>query len=106
MLERLAGWGILKNARYEAIDLAADHIGEAVRLVPLWARDHGFQICGGSRPRSAFRLERGGARISVRFEAIDLHRFLEREKGRRNWDLLIAHAFLDLVDACAASCPG
>ena len=51
MLERLAGWGILKNARYEAIDLAPDHIGEAVRLVPLWARDQGFTLCGGSRSR-------------------------------------------------------
>jgi len=26
MLERLAGWGILKNARYEEIDLSPDHI--------------------------------------------------------------------------------
>lgn len=97
MLERLAGWGILKNARYEAIDLAPDHIGEAVRLVPLWARDHGFKSL--EDPASVFCLERGEGRISVRFEAIDLYPFMERESGRRNWDLLIAHAFLDLVDA-------
>jgi hypothetical protein len=97
MLERLAGWGILKDARYEAIDLAPDHIGEAVRLVPLWAREHGFKPV--EDPASMFCLERGEGRISVRFEAIDLHPFMKRERGRRNWDLLIAHAFLDLVDA-------
>lgn len=97
MLERLAEWGILKNARYEAIDLAPDHIAEAVRRVPLWARNHGFKPV--EEPASEFCLERGEERISVRFEAIDLCQFLERERGRRNWDLLIAHAFLDLVDA-------
>jgi len=97
MLERLAGWGILKNARYEAIDLSPDNIGEAVRLVPIWARDHGFKSV--EDPASAFCLERGEGRISVRFEAIDLYPFMERERDRRNWDLLIAHAFLDLVDA-------
>jgi SAM-dependent methyltransferase len=99
MLERLAGWGILKNARYEAIDLEPRHIGEAVRLVPLWARDHGFKPVEDPDPACTFCLERGEARISVRFEAVDLHRFMERERGRHNWDLLIAHAFLDLVDA-------
>jgi SAM-dependent methyltransferase len=96
MLERFAGWGILKDARYEAIDLSPDHIDEAVRLVPLWARDHGFKCI--EDPASAFCLEGGEGRISVRFEAIDLYRFMEREKRKRHWDLLIAHAFLDLVD--------
>jgi SAM-dependent methyltransferase len=97
MLERLAGWGILKNIRYEAIDLSPDQICEAIRLVPLWTRDLGF-LSGGD-PVAAFCLERGEERITVRFEAIDLCRFMEREKGRRNWDLVIAHSFLDLVDA-------
>jgi hypothetical protein len=31
-------------------------------------------------------------------EALDLFDFIARKKGKRNWDLLIAHAFLDLVD--------
>jgi len=97
MLERLAGRGILKNARYEAIDLSPDNIGEAVRLVPLWAHDQGFNPV--EDPASVFHLERGDGCISARFEAIDLYPFMERERGRRNWDLLIAHAFLDLVDA-------
>ena len=99
MLERLAGRAILKNARYEAIDIEPGLIDEAARLVPLWARDHGFKIEAEPDPGCTFCLERGGARISVRFEAVDLHRFIERERGRRNRDLLIAHAFLDLVDA-------
>lgn len=36
--------------------------------------------------------------FSLQLEAIDLFAFAAREQGRRTWDLLIAHAFLDLVD--------
>ena len=36
--------------------------------------------------------------FSVELEAIDLYDFVAREQGDRFWDLLIAHAFLDLVD--------
>ncbi|MFM8320898.1 MAG: class I SAM-dependent methyltransferase, partial [Chloroflexota bacterium] len=41
-----------------------------------------------------------GARqqLLLRLEAIDLFEFLEREPGGRCWDLLVAHAFLDLMD--------
>jgi SAM-dependent methyltransferase len=97
MLERLTEWGILKNTHYEAIDLSRDHINEAVRLVPLWADHLGFESVEGSD--STFCLMRSEGCISVRFEAIDLYQFIKRENRRRNWDLLIAHAFLDLVDA-------
>ena len=36
---------------------------------------------------------------NVNFEAIDLDGLLAREHGGRKWHLLIAHAFMDLVDA-------
>ncbi len=35
---------------------------------------------------------------SLQFEAIDVFDFIAREQGGRQWDLLIAHAFLDLLD--------
>ncbi len=37
-------------------------------------------------------------KVELRLEAIDLFDFVAREQARRTWDLLIAHAFLDLVD--------
>ena len=36
---------------------------------------------------------------NVNFEAIDLDGLLAREHGGRKWHLLIAHAFMDLLDA-------
>jgi hypothetical protein len=41
----------------------------------------------------------------VELETIDLCHFAAREQGRASWDLLIAHAFLDLLDLPAALPP-
>jgi hypothetical protein len=36
--------------------------------------------------------------VEVELEAIDLFDFAARETGKSQWDLLVAHAFLDLMD--------
>ena len=36
--------------------------------------------------------------VSVELESADLFDFAAREKGQRQWDLVVAHAFLDLMD--------
>lgn len=97
MLERLVCRGVLRSARYEGIDLIPDHIGEAERLLPFWASGQGFvQV---NEPAAAERcFERGADRLAVRFEAADVHEFIAREQGRESRELLISHAFLDLVD--------
>jgi SAM-dependent methyltransferase len=96
MLERLTAWGVLKDARYEAIDLSPDHLSEARRLLPVWSRAQGFKLT--ERRDGDLCIERKAARLSVRFEAIDLYEFIAREQGKRRWDLLLAHAFMDLMD--------
>ena len=35
----------------------------------------------------------------MEWAAADVYDFAQRERGRRVWDVLVAHAFLDLVDA-------
>lgn len=44
------------------------------------------------------RLRPLAEEYALELEVTDLLNFLAREQGRRTWDLLIAHAFLDLVD--------
>ena len=76
MLERLAERGFLPRVTgYTAIDAHPAHIAEARR-----------------------RLSRGAWSIEVELEVADVYDFAQRERGRRTWDLLIAHAFLDLTD--------
>jgi hypothetical protein len=66
-----------------------------VRL-PRWAARQGFAVWRETPAQLEFRqAERN---ITVELEAIDVHEFAARERERRTWDVLIAHAFLDLLD--------
>lgn len=75
MIERLAEQQFIASANYTAIDNQPENIATARQRV-------------ASLP----------AGIQLTLEAIDLFAFIERERGQRQWDLLIAHAFLDLMD--------
>jgi SAM-dependent methyltransferase len=75
MVERLVEQKFISSGKYTAIDNQPENIATArQRLTPLAA----------------------GMRLSL--EAVDLFDFIRREQGQRQWDLLIAHAFLDLMD--------
>ncbi len=103
MVERLLDWGLLQNAVYTAIDLEPENIAAARERLRLYAAGRGCRL---TEEAGIFVLQpRPGQSLSVVFEAIDLYDFLEREQGRRVWDLLIAHAFLDLVDLSATLPP-
>jgi SAM-dependent methyltransferase len=96
MVERLVEWGLLHQAMYTAID--ADHEAIAVhrQRLPVWMAAHGFSVQEDSLTQQ--RFWRNGHDIVVETEAIDLEHFVGRIQGRRAWDLLIAHAVLDLLD--------
>lgn len=100
MVERLLDWGLLRRgAIYTAIDLQPENIAAARECLGGYAANHGYHnreeagvLCWQLQP---------GRRLHVVLEAIDLYDFIRRERGRQTWDLLIAHAFLDLVDLSA-----
>jgi SAM-dependent methyltransferase len=75
MVERLAEQKFISSAQYVAIDNQPKNIAEARR-----------------------RLTNLPPQLQLTLEAIDLFDFMERDKGKRPFDLLIAHAFLDLMD--------
>jgi len=96
MVERFLDWGLLRDAVYTAIDLEPENIAAARERLHLYAASRGCRLTDEGevlclRPRP-------GQSLQVILEAIDLYDFLQREQGWRGWDLLIAHAFLDLVD--------
>jgi SAM-dependent methyltransferase len=82
MVERLVQRNVVKNGTYTAIDNQAANIAKA----------HS-------------RLHHLPPALSLKLETVDLFDFIARESGNRAWDLLIAHAFLDLVDI-ATTLPG
>jgi SAM-dependent methyltransferase len=95
MLERLVESGFLKDAEYTGIDLEAACVAEAYRRVLLFAGQKKFTFEPGKR---GVGLRGLGLNLSLAFEVGDCFTFAAREAGRQAWDLLAAHAFLDLVD--------
>jgi len=95
-LERLVEWNILGNAAYTAIDLQPENIAEAARRLPLWAARLGFRI--QQQAKGIFIFQRPHQRISVILHAINAFDFVARKVGLQKWDLVIAHAFWDIVD--------
>jgi hypothetical protein len=95
-VERLVTRGFLPHAAYTAIDADPEAIAESQRRLPRWMTDQGFSVTENMPGRQRFL--RQGCDLSVETEAIDLLSFMARMRGQRAWDLLIAHALLDVLD--------
>ena len=83
MVERCVEWGLFTRAEYSAIDSEESNIRAArQRLARLTANDN-----------SGLRLD---------LQTANLYDFAAREENRQRFDLLIAHALLDLLHLPAA----
>ncbi len=96
MLERMLERGLLTYAAFTGIDAQAENIAKAKQRLPHWADKQGFTVT--ETAQGGLLLEQEGYRVGVELEAIDIFDFIARERVHRRWDLLVAHAFLDLMD--------
>ncbi len=96
MFERCVEWGLLGSCSYAAIDAIADNIAEAERRIPKWCSTQGFSLCVPEPGH--FFLQRGNTEIHLHLYAIDVFEFAAWEEHFRAWDVVIANAFLDLLD--------
>lgn len=96
MVERVLERGLFAHADYRALDLDPDNVDEARRRIDHWAGGSGYASTRSGCNTLTLRSENRS--IRVEFEAVDALDFVARERGGRFWDLLIAQAFLDLVD--------
>jgi len=79
MCERVMAWGLLTNARYTAIDNEAENVAAARDRLAGWLGD-----------------ARAGVALAV--EQADVFDFAARPAEQAHYDLLSAHAVLDLFD--------
>jgi len=100
MLERLLDWGLLSRAVYTGIDVEPGFIGEARRRFRGYAAEHNANLA--AQPGAPLVLRTADHDVRVTFTAADLFDFLDQVQGRSHWDLLVAHAVLDLIDLPAA----
>jgi len=96
MVERAVEWGLIDTAEYLAIDSLAENISEAATRIPTWATSRGYTVVNLD-PRTTL-ISTNGRRVRVEFEATDVFDFMGSEAAASPWDLLVANAFLDLVD--------
>lgn len=93
MLVRLLRWKILARAEYVAVDESAENIQYALAWIPQWATENGIRA--QSDRENHLRLWNESIDVGITFEGGDVVDFSLRNSGR--YDLLIAHAFLDLL---------
>jgi SAM-dependent methyltransferase len=96
MIERMVEWGLLRQATYTAIDVDPEAVAACRQHLTASMTQHGFNLQEETATRQRFR--RHGYDIAVEAETIDVERLLARTSGYRTWDLMIAHAVLDLLD--------
>ena len=99
MIERLLEWELLCAGHYTALDLSAENIAEARRRLPKWAAEHDYRFFQHDDGDMLFANQ--NQTLHLHLEATDLFDFIARRDEQR-WDLLVAHAFLDLIDIPAA----
>jgi len=97
MIERLVEWKLLAFADYTAVDSDADCVSEIRRRMARWAGSEGFEFSRRAGNTALIRTQEG--EVSLRFEQADVYDFLSpQNSGGQQWDLGIAHAFMDVVD--------
>ena len=99
MAERLLCADVVTQGVYTAIDANSDAIAEGRRDAQRWALTAGFQYQGNA---TGGRLQRERQDITLHFETVDLFDFIASQRGQRHWELLVAHALLDLLDLTTA----
>ncbi|MFZ5450040.1 MAG: class I SAM-dependent methyltransferase [Thermodesulfobacteriota bacterium] len=113
MLERLLDWGLLNQAIYTGIDLEAEFIREARLRLGAYAAPKNADLNplppnplppgegkfkGPGQRGESLLLRTTGVKVRATWEAADLLDFMDRKEGKSYWDLIVAHAVLDLMD--------
>ncbi|HMK36657.1 MAG TPA: class I SAM-dependent methyltransferase [Desulfomonilaceae bacterium] len=99
MVERALDWGLIHQADYTAIDSVPENIIEAEARLRRWGKKNGYSL--SDEGMRSLRLTNSDHDVLVNLETADVLEFMKRDASRRRWDLLIANAFLDLVDVPA-----
>ncbi|MCL5123308.1 MAG: class I SAM-dependent methyltransferase [Deltaproteobacteria bacterium] len=97
MFERALEWELLVKANYTAIDAMKENIEEAKARVPGWAYNVGYSV--EQIADNELKLSGLGREVKLKLDEADFFEFARRNDVTSRWDVIIANAFLDLVDA-------
>lgn len=92
MLRRLVRWDIIRQCEYVMVDEMAENVEHASAWIEEWVQETSLSV---ERSGSRIRLFDGTHDIKIQMERADVFDFIQ--KNEEPADLLIAHAFLDLL---------
>ena len=93
MIMRLLRWDVLTKADYVLVDELAENIESAKEWIPLWAVEAGLSV--ERTEQDSLRVFDSVRDVQIHFQCADVFDFIK--KNSEPADLLIAHAFLDLL---------
>jgi len=95
MIERMLEWDLFSCADYTAIDTQTENIRHAQRRLLTWATQNGYQA---AERTDGLTIGGQGIEVNTKLIDVDLFDFITDQQYFGTYDLLVAHAFLDLVD--------
>jgi len=93
MLRRLVQWDVIHQAEYVMVDEMAENVEYASAWIPEWAEEAGLGVERSEKNRLCVFDKSHD--IQIQLEHADVFEFIKKNKKPAN--LLIAHAFLDLL---------
>jgi hypothetical protein len=93
MLTRLLRWKLVAKADYVLVDEMAQNIETAREWIPAWAAEAGLSV--ERIEQNQLRIFDSTHNIHIQLECADVFDFIQKNSAPA--DLLIAHAFLDLL---------
>jgi hypothetical protein len=96
MVPRLVDWGIVRRATYVLLEMDPSLLGEARRTLAAWAAARGYS--SEERADALLITGDGGLVLTLEFRCAELEAYLAEHADFGDVDLLVASAFLDLVD--------
>ncbi len=99
MIERMLEWKLLQQAHYTALDSLPEN-AQAALTAPLKMGSQATHANIFQKRLTIGQVADSHRRkkVEVEYHSEDLFAFIEHQSGQQQWDLLVAHAFLDLVD--------
>jgi len=94
MVARLLDWGMLGRADYRLVDVDEDLLEAAAGWLDSWAAPNGYTV---ERRADGVRLVGAHTDVTVTLVRAEIDEYLDRDL-EPDVDLVIANAFLDLVD--------
>lgn len=93
MLRRLLRWDVIRQAEYILVDEMAENVEYASEWIKAWAGETNLSV--ERTGQSQVRVFDGTHNIHIKLEQADVFDFIQKNKEPA--DLLISHAFLDLL---------